>query len=91
MQFHVCADSFRWGSGSGADAAPAPAPAPTPTPAPAPARPRPSIAGSDNASSTALPQSSDTAASVAAVPQQMVLHALVLSAQTVKALRSDLE
>ena len=88
MQFHVCADSFRWGSGIGGDAA---LPNAAPAPAPAPARPRPSTAGSDGASSTAAPQSSDTAASVAAVPQQMVLHALVLSAQTVKALRSDLE
>jgi hypothetical protein len=86
MQFHVCADSFRWGSGVGGDAA-----TPNAAPAPAPARPRPSTAGSDGASSTAPPQSSDTAASAAAVPQQMVLRALVLSLQTVRALRSDLE
>ncbi len=76
MQLHVCGDCAMWGAGApAADAALSSAAA---------ARPR-------GGTSAAAAQTHGTAACNAAAPQQMVLYALVLSLQTVRALRNDVE
>jgi hypothetical protein len=94
MQLHVCSDSHSWCSGGGgADAALSTsfsfATAGTSTAGTS--RSRATLVGSDNAITAASTHIHHTAAAAAAVQQQILLHALVLSQQTVKTLRSDIE
>jgi hypothetical protein len=80
MQLHVCGDCAMWGAGAAA--------ADAPYSSTVVARPRATGGGG---ASAADGQMQSTAASTAAAPQQLVMYALVLSLQTVRALRSDAE
>jgi hypothetical protein len=93
MQLHVCGDGQLWGSaGAEDDTPPAAAEAATATTAAAAAaRPRTAIVGSDEALAAAASHVNHTVAAATTVQQQLVLHALVLSLQTVKALRQEVE
>ncbi len=98
MQLHVCGDSLMWGTDRlGSDAACLAASAGAANPsfsssaAAASARSRAASVGSDDAVAVASTHVYHTAAAAAAVQQQLVLYALVLSMQTVKALRNDIE
>ena len=95
MQLHVCGDSHMWGSvGAGAGAASsavAAASTVASSAAAAAVRPRTAVVGSDEAVAAAATHVHHTAAAATTVQQHLVLYALVLSLQTVKALRLEVE
>ena len=86
MQLHVCCDSHTWGSGGGGAEAiyAASSSAASSAATSAAVRPR-----GDDATAAASTHIQHTAAAAAAVHQQLVLYALVMSFQTVDALRND--
>ena len=92
MQLHVCGDSHGWcASAASADAALSTSSAYAKAGSAGTYRSRTTLNGSDDAIAAASTHTHQTVAAAAAVPQQMLLHALVLSLQTVKTLRSDIE
>jgi hypothetical protein len=96
MQLHVCGDSHMWGS-VGAGAGPASSAAafvsavPSSAAAAAAVRPCTAVVGSDEAVAAAATHVQHTAAAATTVQQHLVLYGLVLSLQTVKALRLEVE
>ena len=94
MQLHVCGDSHMWGSvgaGAGAASSAVAAASAVASSAAAAVRPRTAVVGSDEAVAAAATHVHHTAAAATTVQQHLVLYALVLSLQTVKALRLEVE
>jgi hypothetical protein len=92
MQLHVCGDSHGWCTlAAGVDAAFSTSSSCAKAGSAGTYRSRTTLVGSDDTKAAASTHSHQTVAATAAVQQQMLLHAVVLSLQTVKTLRSDIE
>lgn len=92
MQLHVCGDSHGWcASAASADAALSTSSSYAKAGSAGTYRSRTTLNGSDDAIAAASTHTHQTIAATAAVQHQMLLHAVVLSLQTVKTLRSDIE